>query len=65
MYSDSGLDHLTASGVYAGGKTSAIIAEKQDNCGVKAHKLTFEAMLRLQWHTFIVWLSKQENSGID
>ena len=66
MYSDSGLEDLwIESGVYASGTTTAIIAGKQYNRGVRAHKLTYKAMFRLQWRAFIGWLSEQENSGID
>ena len=66
MCSDSGLEDLwIESGVYASGTTTAIIAGKQYNRGVRAHKLTYEAIFRLQWRAFIGWLSEQENSGID
>ena len=62
MYSDSGLeDLLIESGVYASGTTSALIAGKQYNRGVRAHKLTLEALFRLQWREFVGWLSEQEN----
>ena len=66
MFSDSGLeDLLIESGVYASGTTSALIAGKQYNRGVRAHKLTLEALFRLQWREFVGWLSKQENTDID
>ena len=39
--------------------------QKQYNRGVRAHKLIYEAMFRLQWLALIGWLSEQENSGID
>ena len=66
MYSDSGLeDLLIESGVYASGTTSALIAGKQYNRGVRVHKLTLEALFRLQWREFVGWLSKQENTDID
>ncbi|MCG7875527.1 MAG: hypothetical protein N0C90_04285, partial [Candidatus Thiodiazotropha endolucinida] len=66
MYSDSGLeDLLIESGVYASGTTSALMAGKQYNRGVRAHKLTFEALFRLQWQTFVEWLSEQEDEDID
>ena len=66
MYSDSGLEDLwIESGVYASGTTTEIIAGKQYNRGVRAYKLTYEAMFRLQWRAFIEWLSELENSGID
>ena len=66
MYSNSGLEDLwIESGVYASGTTTAIIVGKQYNRGVRAHKLTYEAMFRLQWRAFIGWLSEQESSGMD
>ena len=50
MYSDSGLEDLfIESGVYASGTTSALMAGKQYNRGIRAHKLTLETMFRLQW----------------
>ena len=66
MYSNSGLEDLwIESGVYASGTTAAIIAGKQYNRGVRAHKIAYEAMVRLQWRAFIGRLSEQENSGIE
>ena len=66
MCSEPGLEDLwIESGVYASGTTTAIIARKQYNRGVRAHTLTYEAMFCLQWLAFIGWLSEQENSGID
>ena len=66
MYSDSGLeDLLIESGVYASGTISARIAGKQYNRGVREHKLTLEALFRLQWREFVGWLSEQENTDID
>ena len=54
MYSKTGLKELwIESGLYASGTTTAIIAGKQYNHGVRAHKLTYEAMLSLQWRAFI------------
>ena len=53
MYSNSGLeDRLIESGVYAPGTTTALIAGKSYNRGVRAHKLCLEAMFRLMWKTF-------------
>ena len=66
MYNETGLEDLMIEmGLYASGTTTAIIAGKQYNHSVRAHKLTYEAMLSLQWRAFIGWLSEQENSGID
>ena len=66
MYNDSGLeDLLIESGVYASGTTSALLAGKQYNRGLRAHKLTLEALFRLQWRAFVCWLSEQDDSDFD
>ena len=57
-------DLLIESGVYASGATSALLAGKQYNRGVRAHKLTREALFRLQWRTFVCWLSEQDDSEL-
>ncbi|CAB3983850.1 Hypothetical predicted protein [Paramuricea clavata] len=65
MYSNSGLeDLLTESGVYAPGTTTALIAGKSYNRGVRAHKLCFEALFRLMWKTFASWL-EETAQGLD
>ena len=65
MYLNSGLeDLLIESGVYAPGTTTALIAGKSYNRGVRTHKLCVEAMFRLMWKTFTSWL-QETTPGID
>ena len=57
IFAESGLeDLLVESGVYAAGSTSALLAGKQYNRGVRAHKLVGEALFRLSWTSFEKWL---------
>ncbi|KAK3753754.1 hypothetical protein QZH41_005239 [Actinostola sp. cb2023] len=64
-YAQSGLeDLLIESGVYAAGTTSVLMLGKSYNRGVRAHKLSMEALFRLLWKAFVDWLSKQE-VGLD
>lgn len=59
MYSNSGLeDLLIDSGVYAPGTTTALMAGKSYNRGVRAHKLCFKALFRLLWKAFASWLEE-------
>lgn len=61
-YAQSGLeDLLIESGVYAAGTTSVLMLGKSYNRGIRAHKLCMEALFRLLWRAFLLWLSKQEN----
>ena len=61
-YAQSGLeDLLIESGVYAAGTTSVLML---GNRGIRAHKLSMEALCRLLWKAFLEWLSKQDN-GLD
>ena len=52
-------DLLVESGIYGSSVTTAILKGKSYNRGVRAHKLVMEAMFRLQWCSFVEWLSKQ------
>lgn len=62
MYAESGLeDLLVESGVYAAGSTTALLAGKQYNRGVRAHKLVEEALFRLSWKAFEKWLQERPN----
>lgn len=49
-------DLLVESGVYAAGSTSALLAGKQYNRGVRTHKLVGEAFFLLSWKAFEKWL---------
>ena len=60
-FHSSGLDDLLIeSGVYAAGTTSALIKGKSYNRGVRAHKLSMEALFRLMWNSFVVWYATRE-----
>lgn len=51
---------LTESGVYGSGSTTALLKGKSYNRGVRAHKITMEALLRLQWLAFSKWLKERD-----
>ena len=60
IYAESGLeDLLVESGLYAAGSKSALLAGKQYNRGVRAHKLVGEAFSRLSWKAFEKWLEER------
>ena len=57
IYAESGRgDLLVEYGVYAAGSTSVLLAGKQYNRGVRAHKLVGEEFFRLSWKAFEKWL---------
>ena len=59
-YANSGLeDLLIESGVYAAGTTSVLMLGKSYNRGIRAHKLSMEALFRLLWQAFLQWLESQ------
>ena len=63
-FSNSGLeDILIESGVYGAGATSTLMLGKSYNRGMRAHKLTMEALSRLLMKAFIKWLQQRENTG--
>ena len=63
-FKDSGIeDLLIESSVYGSCTASALLHGKSYNRGVRAHKLLMEAMLRLQWQSFIDWLKKKDQTG--
>ncbi|CAH1277494.1 Hypp9663, partial [Branchiostoma lanceolatum] len=54
QYKGSGLDDLLLeSGVYGSSTTRILLEGKSYNRGVRAHKLTMEVMLRLQWQAYM------------
>ncbi|CAB4005387.1 Hypothetical predicted protein [Paramuricea clavata] len=60
-YAQSGLeDMLIESGVYAAGTTSVIMLGKSYKRGIRARKLTMEALFRLLWQAFVEWLEREE-----
>lgn len=44
----------------ASGTTSVLMLGMSYNRGIRAHKLSMEALFRLLWQAFLEWLSKQE-----
>ena len=50
------------SGLHGTTSTIALLKGKSYNRGVRAHKLSMEALLRLQWKAFCRWL---ENANTD
>ena len=62
-YQGSGLDDLLIeSGVYAAGTTSALLAGRYYNRGVRAHKLCFEAFFQQMWKAFLTWCNRREQA---
>ena len=60
MFEDSGLeDLLIESGIYGSNTASALRKGKSYNCGVRCYKLVMEAMVRLQWKSFVKWLEDE------
>ena len=56
-YEESGLDDiLIEAGLYGSSKVNRIIKGKSYNKAVRAHKLMFEAMMRLSWASFCTWV---------
>ena len=63
-FQDSGLeDLLVESGIYGGNTASVLLKGKSYNRGVRAHKLTMEAMLRLLWLSFTKWVLQKKKSN--
>lgn len=61
LFEDSGLlDLLIESGVYGSSTASSILSGRQYARGVRAHKIVFEAMTRLQLKAFGEWLASRE-----
>ena len=59
-YQNSGIeDVLVESGAYGPGTVTSLMKGKSYNRGVRAHKLTIEALFRLMWLAFICWLSAE------
>ena len=59
-YQSSGIeDVLVESGAYGPGTVTSLMKGKSYNRGVRAHKLTMEALFRLMWQAFIRWLNAE------
>lgn len=60
-FKESGLeDLLIESELYGSNTTLALLKGKSYNRGVRAHKLIMEALMRLQWQTFCMWLKREK-----
>ena len=56
-FKDAGLkDLLVETSVIAEGSVSAVLEGRMYNRGVRAHKLLYEALLRIAWKRFIPWV---------
>jgi hypothetical protein len=65
MFRDAGLSDLAVeSGVMAEGSIDKVLDGKQYNRGVRLHKLTYEALLRLAWGGFIEWIEVNHNRDL-
>jgi len=65
MFRDAGLRDLAVeSGVIAEGSIEKVLDGKQYNRGVRLHKLTYEALMRLAWAGFFEWLENNHNSDM-
>ena len=49
--------------MYGGNTASVLLKGKSYNRGVRAHKLTMEAMLRLLWLSFTKWVLQKKKSS--
>ena len=57
-------DCLVESGIYSNSVISKISRGKAYNKVMRAHKLLFEALSRLQWKVFIDWI-EENNVNVD
>ncbi len=53
-------DMLVESGVYGEGTAEALLKGDSYNRGVRAHKISLEALFRLMWNEFTQWLEENE-----
>ncbi|EDO46217.1 predicted protein [Nematostella vectensis] len=66
IFQDSGIeDLLVESGIFGSNTAAALPKGKSYNRGVRAHKLVLEALLRLRWQAFYVWLNKDRDTEVD
>ena len=65
MFRDAGLRDLAVeSGVIAEGSIDKVLDGKQYNRGVRLHKLTYEALMRLAWASFTEWLETNHEGDL-
>lgn len=66
MFGYAGLRDLAVeSGVIAEGSIDKVLEGKQYNRGVRLHKLTYEALMRLAWESFTEWLDTNYNRDLE
>ena len=62
-FRDAGLtDLLIESEVIDSGSISGVTEGRQYNRGVRAHKIVMEALWRLRWKSFGIWLAEQDQN---
>ena len=65
LFRDAGLRDLAVeSGVIAEGSIDKVLDGRQYNRGVRLHKLTYEAMMRLVWRSFLEWLETDHSADL-
>ncbi|KAG1714540.1 hypothetical protein GQR58_001134 [Nymphon striatum] len=65
LFRDAGLwDLAVESGVIAEGSIDKVLDGKQYNRGVRLHKLTYEALMRLVWKGFLEWLENNHSTDL-
>ena len=65
-YGDAGLsDVIIECGVVAPGSLPAVLTGHHYNRAIRAHKVVYEALLRLKWVEFVAWLEIHPEVAID
>ncbi|KAG1685808.1 hypothetical protein GQR58_008924 [Nymphon striatum] len=65
LFRDAGLRDLAVeSGVIAEGSIDKVLDGKQYNRGIRLHKLTYEALMRLVWKGFLEWLENNHSTDL-
>lgn len=65
-FQDAGLRDLAVeSGVVAEGSVSGVMDGRRYNRGVRFHKLTYEALMRLVWKGFMPWVEESHKDSKD
>jgi hypothetical protein len=65
-FADSGLESiLVESQVYGSNTAANLLRGVAYNRGIRAHKLTMEAMSRLRWRSFSEWLRTSDNDSLE
>ncbi|KAG1659941.1 Choline O-acetyltransferase [Nymphon striatum] len=65
LFRDAGLRDLAVeSGVIGEGSIDKVLDGKQYNRGVRLHKITYEALMRLVWKGFLEWLENNHSTDL-